>query len=115
MLTCSFVLWGGRNTANNITGMCGECSQCMDHTEFAPLTASVLSQSTLLRLQVALQGELSKAGPGFCALPRFKLLRFRFSTKAQGWLDMRLVPFPGPSALGNKVLSEALSQVVCAS
>ena len=30
-LTCSVVLWGGRNTTN-ITGMCGVCLQCMDHT-----------------------------------------------------------------------------------
>ena len=34
-LTCSVVLWGGRNTAN-ITGMCAECSQCLGHTRFAP-------------------------------------------------------------------------------
>ena len=39
-----------------------------------PLMACVLSQSTLFRLQVALQG----VGPGLCALPRSKLLRFRF-------------------------------------
>ena len=84
----------------NITGMCGECSQCLGHTGFAPLTACVLSQSTLLRLQVALP--LSKAGlgcvpfpglshsgsdsqvlhkgadsdgPAFCALPRSEQLR----------------------------------------
>ena len=67
-----------------------------------PLTAYVLSQSTLLRLQVALQGNYSKhtlgcvhfpglscsgsgsrvlhegthlVGPAFCALPRSELLR----------------------------------------
>ena len=32
------------------TGVCGECSQCLGHTGFAPLTACVLSLSTLLRL-----------------------------------------------------------------
>ena len=35
-------------------------------------------------------GELSKAGPGLCALPRSKLLRFRFSVTPQshrlGWV-----------------------------
>ena len=100
----------GGTLQTNITGMCGECSQCMDLTGFAPLTASVLSQSTL-RLQSAQApgcsaGELSKAGPGFCALPRSKLLRFRFSTKAQSWLGLCLVPFPGPSSLGNVVFGE---------
>ena len=40
------------------------------------LTACVLSWSTLLRLQVALLG--TKAGPGLRALPRSKLLKFKF-------------------------------------
>ena len=39
-----------------------------------PLTACVLFQTTLLRLQVALQ----EVGPGLYALPRSKLLRSRF-------------------------------------
>ena len=47
----------------------------------APLTACVLSWSTLIRLQVV-QGK-SKAGPGLCSLPRSKLLRFRFSGTPQ--------------------------------
>ena len=54
-----------------------------------PLMACVLSQSTLLRLQVALP-ELSEAGPGLRALPRSKPLRFRFSGTPQrhrlGWV-----------------------------
>ena len=45
-----------------------------------PLMACVLSQSTLLRLQVALQGK----GPGLHALPRSKQLRFRFLGTPQG-------------------------------
>ena len=31
----SVALWEGRSTAN-IAGVCGECSQCLDHTGFAP-------------------------------------------------------------------------------
>ena len=69
----------GGTLQTNITGMCGEYSQCLGHTEFAPLTSCVFSQSTLLRLQVALQG----MGPKLCALPRSKLLRFRFSGTPQ--------------------------------
>jgi len=49
------------------------------------LMAGVLSQSTLLRLQVALQG----MGPGLRALPKSKPLWFRFSGTPQrhrlGW------------------------------
>ena len=50
-----------------------------------PFTACVLSLSILLRLQApgCFAGELSKAGPGLCALPRSKLLRFRFSGTPQ--------------------------------
>ena len=95
-LTSSAVLWGGRKTAKNITGVCGECSQCMDHAGFVPTHNVCASQSTLLRLQVALQGNCPKwalscmhfpglicsgsgswvlhkgtdfVGPAFCALP----------------------------------------------
>ena len=35
-LTFSVVLWGGRDTAKNIAVVFGGCSQCMDHTGFAP-------------------------------------------------------------------------------
>ena len=81
----------------NITGMCGECSQCLGHRVCPLLTVYVLSQFTLLRFQVALQGYSLKwalgcmhfpdlslsgsgscvlhkgadsVGPAFCALPR---------------------------------------------
>ena len=53
----------------NIAGMCGECSQCMDHTEFAPARWCVLSRSTLLRLQGALQEHHPKRGLHFVHFP----------------------------------------------
>ena len=46
----------GGTLQTNITGGCGECSQCLGHTGFAPTHACVLSPSTLLRLQVAVLG-----------------------------------------------------------
>ena len=68
------------------------------------LMACVLSLSTLLRLQVALQG----AGPELCVPPRSKPLRFRFSGTPQscrlGW-DCVLYP-SGPSSSGNQELDE---------
>ena len=84
----------GGTLQTNITGVCGERSQCMDHTGFA--LATVFPGSTLLRLQGALQGHCPKralrfvhfpglscsglgsrdlAGHAFCALPRSKQLR----------------------------------------
>ena len=57
--------------------------------------------------------ELSEAGPGLYALPRFKLLRFRYLGSPQrrtlGWaciLCLRFVPFPGPSSSGDQVFGE---------
>ena len=93
--------FGERGTLQtNITGMGVECSQCMDHTGFAP--AHGMCAFLLLRLQVALQGNYLKqaqgcghfpglrhsssgsqvlhkgtdsVGPAFCALPRSEQLR----------------------------------------
>ena len=88
----------------NVTGVCGECSQCFGHTGFALPTACVLSPSTLLRLQVALQG----AGPELRALPRPEPLRFRFSGTPQrrrlGWACVLCLP--GLSCSGDQVLDK---------
>ena len=99
-LTCSAVLWGGRNTAN-ITGVWGVLAVSGPHSVCAH-SRCVCFPSVLLRLQVALQGNCLKwalgcmhfpglsrsgsgswvlhkgtdsVGPGFCALPRFEQLR----------------------------------------
>ena len=91
----------GETLKTNVTGVCGECS--VGATLGLPLlTVCVLSQSTLLRLQVALQGKCLKralgcmhfpglshsdsgsgvfhkgtdfVGAAFCALPRSEELR----------------------------------------
>ena len=84
--TCSAVL------QDKCHWLCGEHSQCSGHTGFALLTACVLSPSTLLRLQAALQG----AGPALRALPRPKPLRFRFLGTPQmrrlGWAFFLCLP-----------------------
>ena len=63
----------GGTLQKNITGLCGECLQCLGHTAFAPppslLTACVFSGSTLLRLQVALQGNCQKQALGCVHFP----------------------------------------------
>ena len=54
-------------------------------------------------------GVVLKAGLAFCALPRSKLLRFRFlgySTKAQTQLVVCFIPFPGPSLSHVQVLGK---------
>ena len=69
----------------NVTGVCGEPSQCSSHTGFVPAHGCVLSPSTLLRLQAALQG----VGPELRAVPVFG-----YSTKAQTRLGLSFVPSP---------------------
>ena len=74
-LTCSVVLWGGRNTANKYHWHVWGVFQphwicpCSRHVCFPSLHCS---GSRLLCW------ELSDAGPGLHALPRSKPLRFRF-------------------------------------
>ena len=73
------------------------------------LTAPVLSRSTLLRFQVALQ---SKAGSGLHAFPRSKPLRFRFWGTPQrhrlGWA-CTLCPSQDRAAQATRCLARALS------
>ena len=81
-LTCSVVLWVERNTANKYRWCeSGVLAVYRPHWVFPQLTVHVLSQSTLLRLQVALQGNCLR------------------------W-TLDFVPFPGPSSSGNQVLGE---------
>ena len=73
-----------------------------------PLTACVLSRSTLLRLQVALLGNYLRRALGCVHFPDLATQDQvpRYSTKAQTRLGLRVVPFPGPSSSGHPVLGE---------
>ena len=73
---------GGR-LQTNITGLCGECLQCLGHTGFAPAHGVCAFLVYTAQAPGCSAGELSKAGPGFRALPRSKPLRFRFSGTPQ--------------------------------
>ena len=81
-LTCSVVWWGGRTMQTNITDVCGECSQSIDHIGFSPVTTCAFLVYTS-QAPGCSAGELSKVGSGFRALPRSKLLRFRFLVTPQ--------------------------------
>ena len=102
-LTCSIVLWGGRNTANKYhRHVWAELAVSGPHWVCPRSRACVLSWSTLFRFQVALQANYLKwalgcmhfpslshsgsgsrvlhkgadsVGPAFCALPRSEKLR----------------------------------------
>ena len=79
----------GGTLQTNITGVCGECLHCLDHTGFAPTHGACAFPVYTAQAPGCSAGELSKVGPGLRALPRSKLLRFRFSGTPQrhilGW------------------------------
>ena len=79
----------GGTLQTNITGMCGECSQCLGHTGFAPAHCMCSFPVYTAQAPGCSAGELSKAGPGLRALPRSKPLRLRFLGTPQrhrlGW------------------------------
>ena len=62
----------------NITGMCGECSQCLGHTGFAPAHDLCAFPVYTAQALGCYAGEMPKAGPGLGALPRSKPPKFRF-------------------------------------
>ena len=69
--------------------MCGECSQRLGHTRFAPAHGLCAFPVYTAQGPGCSAVELSKEGPGLHALPRSKPLRFRFSGTTQrhrlGW------------------------------
>ena len=63
--------------------MCGECSQCLGYTGFAPTHYVCAFSVYTAQAPGCSAGELSKVGPGLRALLRSTLLRFRFSGTPQ--------------------------------
>ena len=102
---------GGGTLQTNITGMCGECLQCMDHTGFTPTHGVCAFLVYTAQAPGCSAGELAKAGPGLHALPRSKLLRFRFSCIPQrhrlGWACV-LCPSQVRAAQATRCLASAL-------
>ena len=68
----------GGTLQTNITGVCGECSQCLGHNGFASIHGMCTFSIYTAQVPGCSAGELSKVGPGFCAFLRSKLFMFRF-------------------------------------
>ena len=66
----------GGTLQTNISGVCGECSQCLGHTGFAPAHGMCAFPVYIAQVPGGSSGELSKADPGLLVLPRSKPLRF---------------------------------------
>ena len=94
----------------NITGMCGECSECLGHTGFAPTHGVCAFPVYTAQAPGWSAGELSKASPGLCALPRPKPLGFLGSPQRHrlSWACV-LCPFQVQAAQETRCLMNALS------
>ena len=92
--------------------MWGECSQCLGHTGFAPTHGVCAFPVYTAQSPGCSAGKLSKAGPGLCALPRSKPLRFRFLDTPQrgilGWACI-LCPSQVRAAQATRCLLSTLS------
>ena len=104
----------GGTLQTNITGVCGECSQCLGHNGFAPAHCMCAFPVYTAQAPGCSAGELSKLGLGLHALLRFKPLRFRFSGTPQrcrhGWACI-LCPSQVQAAQATRCLVSTLSQV----
>ena len=96
----------------NITGVRGECLQCLGHTGFAPAHSMCDFLDYTAQAPDCSAGELSEAGPGLRALPRSMPLRFRFLGTPQrcrlGWACV-LCPSQVQGAQVTRCLVRALS------
>ena len=96
---------GGKNTANKYHWhVWGVLAVYGSHWVCPSSQQNVLSWSTLLRLQVALQGNCLNQALHFMHFPGLSRQVLGYSTKAQTRLGMHFVPFPGPSSSGGQML-----------
>ena len=111
-LTCSVMLWRRRNTAIKYYWCVWGVLTVSHHTGFAPAHSMCSFPVYPTQAPGCTAGELSKAGPGLHTLPRFKLLRFRFSCTPQrhrlGWACV-LCPSRVRAAQVTRCFTSALS------
>ena len=100
----------------NITRGCGECSQCLGHTGFAPTHDTCAFLVYTAQAPGCSARELSKAGPGLHVLPRSKPLRFRYSGSPQrhrlGWACL-LCPSQVRAAHVTRCLASVIAATYC--
>ena len=93
-LTCSVVLWGGRNTANKYRWHVWEVLSVSRPHWVCPHSQHMCFPSLHCSGSSLLFQELSEVGPGLHALPRSKPLRFRFLGTPQRRLDWACILCP---------------------
>ena len=117
-LTCSVLLWGGRNTANKYHWhVWGVLTVYGPHWVCPSSQWHMLSRSTLLRLQVALQGYCPKRALHFLYLPGLSCSGSGSCVlhKGTAQLGMCLCPSQVRAARATRCLAGALYQLGYAS
>ena len=111
-LTCSVLLWGGRNTANTCHWRVWGALAVSGPHWVCPRSWHVCFQGLHCSVSRLLCQELSEAGPGLSARPRSKPLRFRFSGSPQRcrleWACI-LCPSPIQAAQVTRCLASAVT------
>ena len=98
----------GGTLQTNTTGVCGEYWQCLGHTGFAPAHSMCAFPVYTAQALGCSAGELSEVGPGLCALPRSKPLKFRYSQRHRlGWACV-LCPSQVRAAQATRCLANTL-------
>ena len=108
MLTCSVMLWGGRNTANKyLWHMWGVLTVFQPHW-VCPCSRCLCFHGLHCSGSRLLCWELFEACPGLYALPRSKPLRFRFlgTPQSADSVGPAFCAFTGLSSSGDQVLGE---------
>ena len=115
-LTCSVVLWGGRNTANKYCWrVLGVIAVCGPHWLWYRSRQHVFPVSTLLRLQVALQRHRPKQTLRFMPLPDLSCSGSRALHKGTDSAGCALFALPRSKQLRGTGVWLAHLQVGCTS
>ena len=98
----------GETLQTNIAGVCGGCSQCMDHTGFAPAPGGVCFLGLHSSAPGCSVGLRLNCPCVLCTSQVYaaQVHLLRHSARAQTRLGLRFVPFPGPSSSGRQLLGE---------
>ena len=108
----------GGTLQTNITGLCGECSQCLGHTGFAPTHGVCAFLVYTAQAPGCSTGQLSKVCSGLHTLPRSKPLRFRYLSTPQrcrlGWACV-LCPSQVRATQATRCLTSVVTPTFCLS
>jgi len=95
----------GGTLQTNISGMCGECLQWMDHTGFDPAQGGVCFLGLRCLGSRVLCRSTVQSGPCILCTSQVLVIQvLKYSTKAQTQLGVHFMPFPDPSISDDQVL-----------